>query len=352
MSPSNQDLAALKKFLLGEELRRANLQKMSYFTKSTETLRGAPDWFKNAVFLSFDMEWYSEWRKELGSAPPTELEFAVIYGEDIIKFVDHPDATLEDLLAQIRAFHVRVIERCHMINRLSGCTDNTEENFVFGTTCYLTEDQVKTVVENMFREGTYQTDDERRPLILIGQGFYDDIKLVKKNYSIDIHKTDIVDLIQARYVALDAGIVGPTDPKGLKPLTQGFGLGTAESWFLHNAGNDAVVTLIVALLAGLNETLHPFAPSGGYPPNTVEGRNIQDIVRAAAVRIKANSKSDYDIIKYCDRCEMPGHMPSSCAVTIAACTECGSNQHHTYRCLQSVTETAEDAYEDVSMEGA
>ncbi|KAJ4373477.1 hypothetical protein N0V86_007617 [Didymella sp. IMI 355093] len=165
---TNQDLAALKKFLLGEELRRAKFQKMSYFTKNTETLLDATDWFKNAVFMFFDMEWYSEWRKELGPAPPTELGFAVIYGEDIIEFINHPDASLEDLLAQIRAFHVRVIERCHMINRLSGCTANTEENFVFGTTCFLTEDQVKTVVKNMFRESTYQTDDERRPLILIG----------------------------------------------------------------------------------------------------------------------------------------------------------------------------------------
>jgi hypothetical protein len=115
----------------------------------------------------------------------------------------------------------------------------------------------------MFNENTYQTAGERRPLILMGQVFYDDIKLVKKNYGIDIHKTDVVDMIQARYVALDAGIVDPTDSKGLKQLTQGLGLGTAESWYLHNAGNDAVVTLIVALLADLNDTLHPFAPSAG-----------------------------------------------------------------------------------------
>jgi len=66
---------------------------------------------------------------------------------------------------------------------------------LFGTTGFLTEEQVKTVVSNMFSEGTYQMDGERRPLILIGQGFYDDIKLVKKNYGIDIHKTDVIDMI-------------------------------------------------------------------------------------------------------------------------------------------------------------
>jgi hypothetical protein len=229
MPPANRDPAALKKYLLGDELRRANLQKMSYFTKTTVSLPGVPDWLRNAVLVSFDMEWYSEWRKDLGPAPPTELGFAVIYGEEVIKFVDDPTGSLEDLFAYIRAFHVRVIERCHMINPLNGCADNTEENFLFGTTCFLTEEQAKAVIPGMFNESTYQTAGERCPLILIGQGFYDDIKLVKKNYGIDIHKTDVVDMIQARYVALDAGIVGPTNPKGLKSLTQGLGLGTAES---------------------------------------------------------------------------------------------------------------------------
>lgn len=187
---------------------------------------------------------------------------------------------------------------------------------------------------------------------MIRQGFFDDIKLVKKNYGINLHKTDIVDLIQARYVALDAGIVGATDPKGLKALIEGFGLGTAELWFLHNAGNDAVVTLIVALLAGLNDTLHPFAPSGGYPPNTVEGRNIQDIVRAAAVRIKAKSKSNYDVKKYCHRCETPGHMSADCFAGIAVCAVCGSDQHNTHRCLQGVTKTKQEEKEDATTGGA
>ncbi|KAL1644606.1 hypothetical protein SLS61_008656 [Didymella pomorum] len=160
------------------------------------------------TYLSFKMEWNSEWRKDLGPAPLTELGFAVIHGEDI-KLVNRPDISLEDLLADIRAFH----------------------------------EQVKTMVADMFSEGTYHTDGERRPLILIDQGFYDDIKLIKKNYGIDTDKTDVFEIIQARYVALDAGTLGPTDLKGLKRLTRAFGLGTAESWYLHNAGNDAIVTL-------------------------------------------------------------------------------------------------------------
>lgn len=152
MSPSNKDLAALKKFLLNDELRKANLQKMNYFTRSTKNISDAPSWFRNAVFLSFDMEWYSEWRKELGAEPPTELGFAVIYGEDVINFVNNPNGSLEDLFANIRAFHVRVIERCHMINRLNDCTDATEENFLFGITGFLTEEQVKNMIRDVFSE--------------------------------------------------------------------------------------------------------------------------------------------------------------------------------------------------------
>ncbi|KAF3037858.1 hypothetical protein E8E11_000635 [Didymella keratinophila] len=293
MSPTSRDLAALKKHLLGDKLKRANLQKMKHFTKTTDSFPGAPEWLKNASLLSFYMDWYSEWRKELGPAPPTELGFAVIHSEDIIKFVNRPDASLEDLRASIRAFYVRVIERCHMINRLNGCTDNAEEYFLSGTTYFLTEEK-------------------------------------------------------ARYVALDDGIVGPADPKGLQPLTQGFGLGTAESQYLHNAGNDAVVTLIVALLAGL----YPFAPFGGYTPHTVEGQNIQDIVRAAAGKIKSRSKQDHDVVKYCHRCETLEHMSADCFATIASCAQYGSDQHNTHGCLQGVTKTEEDAGEDVSMGGA
>jgi hypothetical protein len=111
------------------------------------------------------------------------------------------------------------------------------------------------------------------------------------------------------------------------------------------------VTLIVALLDGLNDTLHPFAPSAGYLPHTVEGCNIQDIVRAAANRIKSRSKHDHDVVKYCHRCETPDHMSADCFATIAACAACGSDQHNSHRCLQGVTKVEERANDDVSMGG-
>jgi hypothetical protein len=58
-----------------------------------------------------------------------------------------------------------------------------------------------------------------------------------KEYDNDVYKLDILDLIQGRYLALDAGIVEEIDKKGLGPLTEDFRVGAAKSWFLHNAGH-------------------------------------------------------------------------------------------------------------------
>jgi hypothetical protein len=353
MSTKNNDLTALKKLLRSKDLERQNLKKLEYFTKSTDALPDAPDWFKDTVFVSFDMEWYSQFRDELGTAPPTELGIALLYGQDLIDFVKNPNSSLENFFASIRAYHIRIIERCHMINRLNGCTDKTEENFLFGTTRFLYEEEAKELVKALFTETTYQIADERRPLILIGQGLHQDLRILKKKWRIDVHKLDLVDVIQAKYVALDAGILRGEDKKGLKDLTGGFGLGSAESWFLHNAGNDAVLTLIVTLLSGLNQTLHPFAvPGVGYPPHTVEGRGVQDILRSASLRIKSASKSDWKITSFCDRCEEEGHGARDCVAEISLCEECGSDRHQVFRCLRSVTKVEEVKEEqmDVQME--
>jgi hypothetical protein len=49
---------------------------------------------------------------------------------------------------------------------------------------------------------------DRHPIHLVGQGIYSDVKLLKKcGRKVDLHRTDAVDLIQARYVATDAKIV-------------------------------------------------------------------------------------------------------------------------------------------------
>ncbi|KAJ4314465.1 hypothetical protein N0V94_006458 [Neodidymelliopsis sp. IMI 364377] len=338
MSPQNNDLAALKKLLRSKDLERQNLKKLEYFTKSTDALPDAPD---------------CQFREDLGVAPPGELGIALLYGQDLVDFVNDPNSSLENLFASIRAYHIRIIERCHMINRLDGCTDNTEENFLSGTTGFLYEEEAKEMVKSLFTESTYQTADERRPLILTGQGFHQDLRILKKRWGIDVHKLDIVDMMQAKYVALDAGIVREEDEKGLKALIEGFGLGSAESWFLHNAGNDAVLTLVVTLLSGLNQTLHLFAAPGiGYPPHTVEGRGVRDILRSATLRIKSASKSDWEIASFCDRCEEEGHMARDCGAEISPCEECGSDRHQVFRCLKSVTkvEEVEEEQSDVQME--
>ncbi|KAF9691099.1 hypothetical protein EKO04_010868 [Ascochyta lentis] len=352
MPPQNRELAALKQFLHSEHLEGRSLRKLEYFSKSTDVLPNVPAWFSNAVFISFDMRWCNELREESSNASPTELGFAVMYGEDVIDFVKDPNSKLEDLFAEIRAFHFQVVERCHMVNSLYGCVDEIEGSFSFGATGFLSEEEAEEVIRTAFTEESYQEAGERRPLILIGQDPHQAIEMVGKKYGIDIKDSDIVDLIQTDSVALGAGVVGDGKIKGLKQLIERFGLGPAELWYMENVGNEVALTLIITLLVSLNQTLHPFATSEGYPPKTVEGRSLEGIIRAAMVRIKRGSKSNWQTTEFCERHEEPGLTATERAPSLASCEGYGSDHLHTHRCLESITNMDCSEGLDVHMEDA
>jgi hypothetical protein len=92
---------------------------------------------------------------------------------------------------------------------------------------------------------------------MVGQGVYQDYKIIKSSYGIDLHALDVVDVIQPRYIAKDAGLIPEGASASLSALVECYGLGLASDWWLHNAGNDAVATLIVGVLASLHHKLHP-----------------------------------------------------------------------------------------------
>jgi hypothetical protein len=111
-------------------------------------------------------------------------------------------------------------------------------------------------------------------------------------------------------------------------MVEGFGLAPVSHWYLHNAGNDAVMTLIVSLLAGMKEKLSPGAKSGFPSPTVLLGVwPLLDIVKAGEPNIKANSYSGYDITVYCVRCESTDHTASNCGAVFGPCEACGSTEH-------------------------
>ena len=119
-------------------------------------------------------------------------------------------------------------------------------------------------------------------------------------------------------------------------MTEGFGLGTIKEWYLHNSGNDAVLTLVVALLAGLNDGLHgPAKGLRGFPPNDIQGRTTQDILRAATVKIKTSSFSGWANTVFCHRCGVVDHLASACT-KVEVCAECGFFHPDELQCLNEI----------------
>jgi hypothetical protein len=71
-------------------------------------------------------------------------------------------------------------------------------------------------------------------------------------------------------------------------MTEGFNLDAVKDLYLHNAGNDAVVTLVVALRAGLNDGMYGTAEEFcGFPSNEIQGRSTRETGRWAGLKLEA-----------------------------------------------------------------
>jgi hypothetical protein len=73
-----------------------------------------------------------------------------------------------------------------MVARGDWIEHGVEEKFLFGTISFLDKDEVKTFLTKVFSEANWQLGNERRPIILVGQGVYQDYKMVKSNFGIDL----------------------------------------------------------------------------------------------------------------------------------------------------------------------
>lgn len=282
-----------------------------------------------------DLEW---WNKHSNPAPPTEIGFATIYGQQIIDFCKDGGASLEDLLAKIRAGHLRITETAHMINQGEWLREKTEENFLFGETCFVSAQVAKEVLATLLTESTWQEGDERRPIILVGQGLGADMNILRKSWKLDLHKTQAVDILQGKYIATDAGITTTGwQTTSMKALMDGFGLTPVDDFWTHNGGNDAVVILLLTLLAGLNDRLHPeSAGVPGWPSNLVNGRHIYDIIVGATPQIRANCLTTAGALVFCHRCSSKEHTADACSTQFPACPKCGSTDHLEERCVEDL----------------
>lgn len=109
MSPSlveESPLAALSAYLT----QHSELSILQHFL--SRPLPNAPSLLNDAVFVGLDMEW---WERQPASI--TETGFAVFKGSDLLAY-DSSTMSLLDLLQKFEFFHTRIIETCHMENRI------------------------------------------------------------------------------------------------------------------------------------------------------------------------------------------------------------------------------------------
>jgi hypothetical protein len=208
---SNPELRKMK-LPLNNDFKEETLGKIHYFTNNTNSVPWISQDFENTIIASIDLQWQNTHREP---APPTEIGVATIRGLDFINAIraidagGNPAQILIKLFSTIKASHVRPLEFAHQVNRGHWLQDQAEENFKFGTTGFLPEAESKKFVTNIMTESYWQKENnttDRRPIIIVGQGFYSDSKILKASYQLDPHKTDIVDIFQAKNIAKDIGV--------------------------------------------------------------------------------------------------------------------------------------------------
>jgi hypothetical protein len=84
---SNPELRKMK-LMLNRDYREKSLVKISYFTKSTDSLPDMSGDFKNAILTSIDLKWQNTHRDPTS---PTEIGVATIRGNDVTNAIQAID---------------------------------------------------------------------------------------------------------------------------------------------------------------------------------------------------------------------------------------------------------------------
>ncbi|MCJ1256446.1 hypothetical protein MMC24_004267 [Lignoscripta atroalba] len=196
----------------------------------------------SVVFICVDVESYERDHNLI-----TEIGIATLDTKDLID-VSPGEGGIE-WMNKIRARHLRIKERTHLVNKdfVNGCADRFEKSF--GTSEFISIKEAPQVVASCFRSpfsavkensniNVEDKEDEKRNLILVGHNTKADIDYLRQlgydpsNLSNLLEVLDTADLFRA--------LKYENSGRGLGSLLLDLGL---PGWNLHNAGNDATYTL-------------------------------------------------------------------------------------------------------------
>lgn len=335
----------------------------------------------DALLVSIDVEkwmvppWRQHGRQQARKiSTPTEL------GISVSDPLDLPLANRLDLNQRIlhsRARHVRLQELCHLTNKRMPfykevCKEGCEDHFQFGQTEFASIEQTKRILKEMLLvpRGAEEEEKEKasgfRPVALLFHDSRNDEMWLRDEFDVDLNKPEFAGafIVDTQKVARSQG---KGKQVGLKTLL-------AEHRIVpdhpHNSGNDAIRTLVVALIDGFrqaeeqkeeeaNKQSSAATPTtaGSESPESSESAEEEDQivtgvaglqlqqqppmhpsealeeVRARCLGVHQFPRAQTKGARVCcDRCRSTKHSRPQCRARVQ-CERCGDRKHLTEMCV-------------------
>ena len=279
--------------------------------------------------MAIDVECYEHPPRSL-----TELGVAILDTRHI-KGAE-PGFMGQDLFDFFYFYHFRMKENAHMINRT--WVSSAPENFDFGKTRWLNQDQAKPFLADCFQTRVSEDSDEFVPVLFLGHAMHGDEDLLRTHFGVNVDdygsiiaKVDTQKM--ARELRLHRQLIG------LRDLTTRFGI---EPRHLHNAGNDIAYTMMDAIFLAFYKLMtrhvkyrNPYA----HVDLTIFG--IQQKIDTVMANSSVSTYNTYGSEHFCLRCERSNHSTRDCYAKIW-CDRCKAagkpvnmyKSHKTARCLR------------------
>lgn len=238
-------------------------------------------------------------------------------GQDIF-----PGPHAQDHLEHMWFMHLRLRSAAHLPN-----TAGDPDCFHFGTSAFVTEDQARNMLEQIWKQPMDERDPQcgLRPIIYLSFGDNDSLNKLRNDLEFDPTQIDTtVAVLDAQNMAIRAGITNSKFPS-LDYILEQFNIST---YHIGNSGNAAAYTTISAFLSALRQDLYLAANNPRFKPGQF-GQSSSKTALSVVDRLmeRPTPLPPFGIAMYCWRCGSTGHSFGDCPNTEFVCSKCAkSNQ--------------------------
>ena len=148
------------------------------------------------LFLILNQEWW-----QTSPHPTTEIGISEIQPQSVL-----PSALAENILTEIRVAHARIMPVAHLMNNFQGA--GNPEEFHFGKTKFVTQEEAAEILFNSFRRPRIQDDGSVQPIIFLGHACTNELEHIGRNFGLDLFQIgSIVRVLDTQTMAKEAGLV-------------------------------------------------------------------------------------------------------------------------------------------------